>query len=340
MYFFCYSPVFIDSTANIDITVKRILWGKLLNAGQTCIAPDYVLCSSHIQNQFVERAKGVLQQWYGKDPKNSTDLCRIVSDKHYQYVSVNPIWTYTVVHIIIFFSVTPIKLMIFYCSCSSVQCVTDALFTARSFVRACCLYGKSWQYLISECDCATVFHTPYYSYVWFSGLMYYYLSIFLLKLCRRLTQLLKGGDVAVGGETDANERYISPTILKNVHPDDPIMKEEIFGPILPIVTIESAFEAIGFINKRYQDIFMKTIIADHVCRQCSSSFYIPDLSRCHYTYFRRMQRYKNSSWRKRIVDRCVWMIRSCSILVCIWVAHHSVLLRKLYLWTIIIFTWL
>lgn len=84
LLFLNFSPVYIDSSANIDIAVKRILWGKLLNAGQTCIAPDYVLCSAQIQNQFVEKAKAVLPQWYGKDPKNSPDLCRIVSDKHFQ----------------------------------------------------------------------------------------------------------------------------------------------------------------------------------------------------------------------------------------------------------------
>lgn len=57
--------------------------------------------------------------------------------------------------------------------------------------------------------------------------------------------------MAVGGETDPSERYIAPTILINVSPDDPIMKEEIFGPILPIVVVDSAYEAIGFINSRY-----------------------------------------------------------------------------------------
>lgn len=60
------------------------MWGKLLNAGQTCIAPDYVLCSQQIQTAFVEKAKRVLAQWYGANPKNSPDLCRIVSDKHFQ----------------------------------------------------------------------------------------------------------------------------------------------------------------------------------------------------------------------------------------------------------------
>ena len=82
--YICYSPVYIDSTANIDITVKRVLWGKLLNAGQTCIAPDYILCSHEVQKQFIEKSKIILQQWYGENPKTSPDLARIISDKHFQ----------------------------------------------------------------------------------------------------------------------------------------------------------------------------------------------------------------------------------------------------------------
>lgn len=61
---------------------------------------------------------------------------------------------------------------------------------------------------------------------------------------------MNSGKVAVGGDFDASERYIEPTILTDVKEDDLIMKEEIFGPILPIVTVDSAYEAIGFINKR------------------------------------------------------------------------------------------
>lgn len=61
---------------------------------------------------------------------------------------------------------------------------------------------------------------------------------------------MKSGTVAIGGQTDAKEKYIEPTILINVKPTDPIMQEEIFGPILPIITIENAYEAIKFINER------------------------------------------------------------------------------------------
>lgn len=61
---------------------------------------------------------------------------------------------------------------------------------------------------------------------------------------------MKGSEVAIGGECDATERYIELTVLVDVKPSDPIMQEEIFGPILPILTVENAYEAIQFINDR------------------------------------------------------------------------------------------
>lgn len=67
---------------------------------------------------------------------------------------------------------------------------------------------------------------------------------------RRLVSFLNNGKVAVGGETDPSERFVAPTILVDVKPTDPVMQEEIFGPILPIVTVENAFDAIKFIRSR------------------------------------------------------------------------------------------
>lgn len=68
---------------------------------------------------------------------------------------------------------------------------------------------------------------------------------------RRLVSYLNGnGKIAIGGETNPTERYISPTILVDVKPTDPIMQDEIFGPILPIINVANAYEAIEFINKR------------------------------------------------------------------------------------------
>lgn len=75
--------MYIDSSADIDVTVRRVLWGKLINLGQTCIAPDYVLCSRDVQNKFVEKAKDVLKEWYGDNAKESPDLARVISDRHF-----------------------------------------------------------------------------------------------------------------------------------------------------------------------------------------------------------------------------------------------------------------
>ncbi|XP_014212499.1 aldehyde dehydrogenase, dimeric NADP-preferring isoform X2 [Copidosoma floridanum] len=144
------SPVYIDNTADINITTKRVLWGKFINVGQTCIAPDYIMCTTEVQSAFIKEAKKVLKEWYGDNPQQSPDLCRIVSDKHYQ----------------------------------------------------------------------------------------------------RLVNFLSNGEVALGGQVDSADKYIAPTILVNVRPTDPVMKEEIFGPILPIITVSNAYEAIKFINER------------------------------------------------------------------------------------------
>ncbi|CAH4030315.1 unnamed protein product [Pieris brassicae] len=153
-----HSPTYIDNTVDMEVTTKRILWGKFINAGQTCIAPDYVLCSREVQDKFVEYAKTILKEWYGEDPQKSSDLCRIINGRHYS----------------------------------------------------------------------------------------------------RLQALLNASKdkVAIGGKSDSQDRYISPTILTNVSPDDKIMEDEIFGPILPIVPVENAYEAIKFINAREKPLVL------------------------------------------------------------------------------------
>jgi acyl-CoA reductase-like NAD-dependent aldehyde dehydrogenase len=79
-----FSPVYIDNTVDLNIAVKRILWGKCINAGQTCVSPDYILCSEAVQSGFVAEAKEVLREWYGSDVQSSPDFSRIISDKHYK----------------------------------------------------------------------------------------------------------------------------------------------------------------------------------------------------------------------------------------------------------------
>ncbi|XP_011648069.1 aldehyde dehydrogenase, dimeric NADP-preferring isoform X2 [Pogonomyrmex barbatus] len=145
------SPVYLDNTVDITMATKRILWGKCINVGQTCIAPDYLLCTPEVQNKFVEEAKKILQEFYGDNPRESPDLARIITDKHYQ---------------------------------------------------------------------------------------------------RLVNYLSDKSKIAVGGNVNPVEKFISPTILVDVKPTDPIMQDEIFGPILPIINVNNAYEAIKFINSR------------------------------------------------------------------------------------------
>lgn len=78
------SPVFIDDNCNLDVAAKRIIWGKMMNLGQTCIAPDYILCSEELETRLVVKAGEIIKQWFGDNPANSPDLCRIVSDRHFE----------------------------------------------------------------------------------------------------------------------------------------------------------------------------------------------------------------------------------------------------------------
>jgi aldehyde dehydrogenase (NAD+) len=144
------SPVIVTADADLDVAARRVTWGKFLNAGQTCIAPDYALVASELEEAFVERVAKVVTEFYGSDPKASPDYARIVNDRHF----------------------------------------------------------------------------------------------------RRLEALLGDGAPALGGETDAEQRYIAPTVLRGVAPDAAIMGEEIFGPVLPVLPVAGVDEAIEFVNER------------------------------------------------------------------------------------------
>jgi aldehyde dehydrogenase (NAD+) len=142
------SPVIVTKRANVKVAARRIVWGKFLNAGQTCIAPDYVLVEPSVHDQLVKAMCDVVAEFYGTDPSKSKDYARIVSDPH--------------------------------------------------------------------------FH--------------------------RLEKYLDQGVVACGGVADADTRYISPTILTGITKADTIMDEEIFGPVLPVLKIDSVAAAIRFVN--------------------------------------------------------------------------------------------
>ncbi|KAK4812241.1 hypothetical protein QYF61_011263 [Mycteria americana] len=144
------SPCYIDKDCDLAVACRRITWGKYMNCGQTCIAPDYILCDPSIQSKVVENIKATLQEFYGEDVKSSPDYERIVNKHHF----------------------------------------------------------------------------------------------------RRILGLLEGQKIAHGGEADEASCFIAPTILTDVSPESKVMEEEIFGPILPILTVKSVDEAIEFINRR------------------------------------------------------------------------------------------
>ncbi|MDR9417122.1 MAG: aldehyde dehydrogenase [Gracilimonas sp.] len=144
------SPCIVDETADLETAAKRIIWGKCINAGQTCVAPDYILVQENVKSVLLKHMKASITEFYGNDPRQSPDLPRIVNDDHFQ----------------------------------------------------------------------------------------------------RLKGYLSQGTIYVGGETDAEERFISPTILTEVNDDAPILEEEIFGPILPVFSYEKTEEAIDFVNSR------------------------------------------------------------------------------------------
>ncbi len=143
------SPCIVDADADLDIAAKRITWGKLINAGQTCIAPDYLLAHESIKDELLNKMAENIQTMYGDNIKESRFYPRIVNERAFN----------------------------------------------------------------------------------------------------RLTGLLNEGNIHTGGEIDPKERFIAPTIIDNVEPDHLIMQEEIFGPILPVMTYTDTDEAIDYVNK-------------------------------------------------------------------------------------------
>ncbi|OMF37786.1 aldehyde dehydrogenase [Paenibacillus sp. FSL H8-0548] len=77
------SPVIVDSSANLEIAAKRIIWGKLLNTGQTCISPDYVLAHTNIKDQLIQKMKEVIQAFYGTTIQSNKDYARIVNERQF-----------------------------------------------------------------------------------------------------------------------------------------------------------------------------------------------------------------------------------------------------------------
>lgn len=77
------SPCIVDETANIDLAAKRIVWGKFLNAGQTCVAPDYLMVQSSVKDKLIHKMKEYITEFYGESPCNNVDYPKIINDKHF-----------------------------------------------------------------------------------------------------------------------------------------------------------------------------------------------------------------------------------------------------------------
>lgn len=140
------SPTIITKDCNLKITVKRLVWAKFINAGQTCVAPDYLLVEKSFEKEFTEALIEEIKKYH-----TSSDI------------------------------------------------------------------GENYLQIINE------------------------------RNFERLSQLIDKSKVCYGGHLDKSRRYISPTIMKNITTDEPVMKEEIFGPILPILTFQNIDEAIEII---------------------------------------------------------------------------------------------
>lgn len=154
------SPVIVDRTANIPLAARRIAFGKILNAGQTCVEPDYLLLERSVKEEFVEAFKKTVGEFFPDGDMSS--MPTIISEKHY----------------------------------------------------------------------------------------------------RRVTNLLKDQPVLFGGGTDEERRFVEPTLLDEVSPDAPIMQEEIFGPVLPMICYDRLEEVIDFVRARPKPLALYLFTSD------------------------------------------------------------------------------
>ncbi len=133
------SPCIVDETADISLAARRIVWGKFLNCGQTCVAPDYILCDTRIEDKLIKTLSKEITRQFGKDPLANPNYGKIITARHFE----------------------------------------------------------------------------------------------------RLTALIDPAKVVTGGTTNPTTRQIAPTLLRGVTEDDSVMQEEIFGPLLPVLTYEN-----------------------------------------------------------------------------------------------------
>lgn len=159
-------PAVVARDANLDVAAARLAGAKFFNAGQTCVAPDYVLVERDAEEALLARLVDAVRRFYGDDPRANADFGRIVSEAHTQ----------------------------------------------------------------------------------------------------RLAGLLASGKTVIGGAFDVTGRYVAPTILRDVPPDSPVMSEEIFGPILPVIGVDGVDAAVDFVARRNHPLALYVFSEDpEVC---------------------------------------------------------------------------
>jgi aldehyde dehydrogenase (NAD+) len=162
------SPCYIDESADLEVAAKRVVWGKFMNCGQTCVAPDYLLVHERVHDRFTRMVADTVQTFFGATPEVSPDYGRIVNQRH----------------------------------------------------------------------------------------------------LRRLLALLPGsGNVLVGGRADESSRFFAPTVLTDVPADAPIMRDEIFGPILPVLRVDGVEQAVRFINERPKPLALYVFAGDRAIQE-------------------------------------------------------------------------
>ena len=167
------SPCIIDEDANLAVAAKRVAWGKALNAGQTCIAPDYLMIHEKVKEKFLRLLVKEWKHLLTKDPQKAKHFVRIVNDKALD------------------------RLISYLPNESKVESQESKV--------------NDSQHSTFDIRHSTLYH---------------------------------------GGQYDRAERYMSPTILTDVSPDAPVMQEEIFGPIFPVLTFNQIEEVTDFVAKR------------------------------------------------------------------------------------------
>ncbi len=156
------SPCIVDSTANLKMAAKRLVFGKYLNSGQTCVAPDYLLVQESVKEKFLVYVKHYIRQMFGEEPLKNPDYPRMINEKHY----------------------------------------------------------------------------------------------------RRVMELLREGQIEIGGYGDEKRLQIAPTVLTGITEESPVMQEEIFGPVLPVLTFKETAEAVGFVKEREKPLALYLFTRD------------------------------------------------------------------------------